>query len=357
MSDRPFRKPESHEAEAVTRGMLPSFLRDRGFVVERDYPERHGQTIVATSPEGEHLTMRVRLCWRREPGSRESERVRTFSAAQVIARIKNGDWIGSLQAKVDREKSRGVTHLLFVQRDDRDFKYAALVPLSELVPIWIDQRDISERLIKKGKLGRRKKNHAMNGVSPTLWLQDDRGGKEVADALWNHGGVRNLADLPRTATRKFVGDDSEAEAILRHLATQPSAAAQVELPEEVAEPTLYVEGACRQIAVNAYERDLKARRKCVEHYGTKCWVCGFSFAAVYGAEFEKLIHVHHRRPLSEIRGEYIVDPIKDLCPVCPNCHAVIHYGRRLRDISEVQQLLSSARQAKPSVSTLPAVVD
>ena len=55
--------------------------------------------------------------------------------------------------------------------------------------------------------------------------------------------------------------------------------------------------------------------------------------------FAGFIHVHHLRPLSEIRGEYMVDPVADLCPVCPNCHAVIHYGGRLRGIDEVRQLL------------------
>jgi 5-methylcytosine-specific restriction protein A len=326
MSDRPFRRAESYEAEDVTRNMLPSFLQDRGFVVESDNRQRKGQTLVVESPEGERLTMRVHLCWRRETGSRDSERARTYSAAQLMARIKNDDWIGSLQAKVDRQRSRGVTHLLFVQRDDKDIKYAALVPLSVLVPIWTDQRDISQRLIDQGRLGRRKKNHAMNGTSPTLWLQDDRGGKEVADALWNHSGVRNLAELPRTAPQSF-------------------------LPEEVTEPSRYMEGACRRISVNAFERDEKARRRCTEHHGTKCCVCGFDFGAVYGVQFAGFIHVHHLRPLSEARGEYMVDPVEDLRPVCPNCHAVIHRRDGLRGISEVQGLMAAAKERRTKHGT------
>ena len=34
--------------------------------------------------------------------------------------------------------------------------------------------------------------------------------------------------------------------------------------------------------------------------------------------------VHHIKPLSEINEEYEVDPINDLIPVCPNCHAMLH---------------------------------
>jgi 5-methylcytosine-specific restriction protein A len=45
---------------------------------------------------------------------------------------------------------------------------------------------------------------------------------------------------------------------------------------------------------------------------------------VYGAIAETLIHVHHVKPISEVGESYMVDPISDLIPVCPNCHAVIH---------------------------------
>ena len=38
--------------------------------------------------------------------------------------------------------------------------------------------------------------------------------------------------------------------------------------------------------------------------------------------------VHHLTPLSEIEEEYEVDPINDLRPVCPNCHAIIHLKPR-----------------------------
>ena len=192
MSDRPFRRPESYEAEDATRKMLSGFLEERGFFVKSDRLERQGQTIVVVAPGGIEHTMRVRLCWRRETGTRDSDRVRTYAAAQLLAKIKNDDWVGSLLAKVKREASRGVTHLLFVQKDDKDIRYAALVPLAGLVPIWTAQRDISQQLFDQGKLGRRKKNHAMNGSSPTLWLQDDRGGQEVANALWSYPGVSDL---------------------------------------------------------------------------------------------------------------------------------------------------------------------
>ena len=219
MSERPFRKPESYEAETISHELIPRFLQDRGFVVEEIKAERKGKTIVATTPNGKKLTMRVRLCWRREEGSRDSQRMRTFSAAQLLANIKNGDWVGSLAAKVERDSSRGITHFLFVQRDDKEIKYAALVPVTEIVPIWTNQRDISDRLLKEHKLGRRRQNHAMNGSSPTVYLQDDRGGQEVAEALWNHPGVINIADLQ--VVTKLYPEEAVSEKIENSGSFQP----------------------------------------------------------------------------------------------------------------------------------------
>ncbi len=116
------------------------------------------------------------------------------------------------------------------------------------------------------------------------------------------------------------------------------------LPEEVEHPKTIYEGAVRSIAVNSYERSPEARRKCIEHYATTCTVCGFDFAATYGGVAEGLIHVHHMKELSEIGEEYEVDPINDLRPVCPNCHAVIHRRKPAYSLKEVKAFLWRARQ-------------
>lgn len=40
--------------------------------------------------------------------------------------------------------------------------------------------------------------------------------------------------------------------------------------------------------------------------------------------FYRQVPVHHIKALSEINDLYEVDPIKDLRPVCPNFHLVLH---------------------------------
>lgn len=109
--------------------------------------------------------------------------------------------------------------------------------------------------------------------------------------------------------------------------------------EEREEGTLR-EGALRLVRVNAYERNALARRRCIEHHGTACAVCGLTLGSVYGALAEGLIHVHHLRPLSERGGvDYELDPIADLRPVCPNCHVVLHRRTPLLTIEELRALV------------------
>ena len=88
-----------------------------------------------------------------------------------------------------------------------------------------------------------------------------------------------------------------------------------------------------------YERNPKARKRCIKYYGTSCCVCGFNFGQVFGAAAEGFIHVHHLKPLSDIGEEYKVNPIEDLRPVCPNCHAMIHLGGKTRSIENVKAML------------------
>ena len=86
----------------------------------------------------------------------------------------------------------------------------------------------------------------------------------------------------------------------------------------------YLEGTAVRVLVNRYERDREARDECVAHHGTACAVCGFEFGRAYSGFGEGFVHVHHLVPLATVGTGYRVDPIKDLIPVCPNCHAMLH---------------------------------
>jgi HNH endonuclease len=99
------------------------------------------------------------------------------------------------------------------------------------------------------------------------------------------------------------------------------------------------EGGVKSVIVNVYERNSMARQLCIEYYGWQCYICGFDFCKKYGEVGKEFIHVHHLLPVSQIGERYTVDPIKDLRPVCPNCHAIIHRRKLPYSIEEMKQLI------------------
>jgi hypothetical protein len=111
-------------------------------------------------------------------------------------------------------------------------------------------------------------------------------------------------------------------------------------PDDIEDKDLF-EGIKKQITVNAYERSSQARQECIEHFGTKCSICDFDFEKIYGNIGKGFIHVHHVKPLSEIDEEYKINPIKDLRPVCPNCHAMLHKRKPAYSIEEIKNLIGT----------------
>ncbi|MCU1251427.1 MAG: endonuclease [Edaphobacter sp.] len=120
--------------------------------------------------------------------------------------------------------------------------------------------------------------------------------------------------------------------IVRKLDFQP-------LPEEIDEEEEYTEGSVQKILINRYERDRRAREKCVAHYGAKCQVCNFDFEQTFGIVGKGYIHVHHVVQLAALQSHYIVDPVLDLRPVCPNCHAMLHRRTPPYSVTELRRIV------------------
>lgn len=191
------------------------------------------------------------------------------------------------------------------------------------------------------------------------------------DLLWygktnskaEHPSIRSLTD-PKGCTYLFYRENARDPFIYAGRATAKqidSSKVPVEvlwsfddesprietLPEEVDDRLTYPEGAVKKVTVNAYERDPNARRKCVEHYGAKCVICSFDFAKEFGGLGEGFIHVHHLRQLSDIGQGYRTDPISDLRPVCPNCHAMLHRRKPAMTITELTDIrVANSRTAR-----------
>lgn len=100
-----------------------------------------------------------------------------------------------------------------------------------------------------------------------------------------------------------------------------------------------LEGKLRKVIVNAFERNAVARRLCIKHYQAICSVCDLDFQEKYGHIGKGFIHVNHLLELSAIGKEYKIDPIKDLRPVCPNCHAMLHQKSPAYPINELRAIV------------------
>jgi 5-methylcytosine-specific restriction protein A len=115
---------------------------------------------------------------------------------------------------------------------------------------------------------------------------------------------------------------------------------QFSIPEQMEEADTYVEGTKSLITINSFERNPEARKACISHYGAVCIICDFDFSMTYGKLGEGFIHVHHLALIAARKSNYVLDPIEDLRPVCPNCHAMIHRRRKLLySIDEVKKTL------------------
>lgn len=124
---------------------------------------------------------------------------------------------------------------------------------------------------------------------------------------------------------------------------RPITIKDLSLAEEIDPTKTYTEGATRQITINVYERNPRVRTICINHYGLNCSVCGFNFEKVYGAIGASFIHVHHLKSLSEIGKGYKLNPIKDLRPVCPNCHAMLHRQKPVYSIEELKAIIKQRK--------------
>jgi len=116
-----------------------------------------------------------------------------------------------------------------------------------------------------------------------------------------------------------------------------------EYPETINNEDTYFEGIKRQVLVNKYERSSIARKKCLDFHKPICSVCDMNFAEKYGEIGKNFIHIHHRIPIHEIGIKYEINYEKDLIPVCPNCHAMLH--RKINDreptIDELREIIKN----------------
>ena len=157
--------------------------------------------------------------------------------------------------------------------------------------------------------------------------EDDKEGRAVIDGITPKLTKRKLT---RVGGEWFASDYDDTDSVA--------------LAEEIPSLGTYSEGARVSVTINAYERNPKARAACIAHRGHICAVCEFDFARVYGDLGEGFIHVHHVVPIGKIGKEYKIDPIEDLIPICPNCHAMIHRAEPPLTVEQLRQHINELKK-------------
>lgn len=103
----------------------------------------------------------------------------------------------------------------------------------------------------------------------------------------------------------------------------------------------YTEGGATQSQSTRYERDRRNRAAAIAIWGYKCQACGLDFGDHYGNVAKGFIEVHHTTPVSILKPDSVVDPARDLVPLCSNCHAVAHRREPPFTIEEIRTMLGS----------------
>ncbi|MBP3045104.1 HNH endonuclease [Arthrobacter jiangjiafuii] len=130
----------------------------------------------------------------------------------------------------------------------------------------------------------------------------------------------------------------------------------------VADPTVPLPGSLpqdslRHVAVSRYEYDADALRQCVAFHGLRCAACGLSMEQIYGPAGAAFIQVHHIVPPAAIGPDYTLDPVADLVPLCPNCHAMAHRGAPdAFTPAELRRMLAEAAGPLPSANSISGSV-
>lgn len=102
----------------------------------------------------------------------------------------------------------------------------------------------------------------------------------------------------------------------------------------------YEEGSDYETYVKRYERNPLNRALCIVKHGYGCSVCGIDMEKIYGEVGRNFIEVHHIIPISTYGRAKYINPEKDLVPLCPNCHAMIHRRNPQYSIEELRIIVN-----------------
>lgn len=106
------------------------------------------------------------------------------------------------------------------------------------------------------------------------------------------------------------------------------------------------EGRALQSRTTRYERKKLNREACIQLKGSRCSVCGFDFAEIYGQLGIGYIEIHHIKSIASLGADYRINVATELEPLCANCHAMAHREEPPVSLERLRQMVEERRKAK-----------
>ena len=163
----------------------------------------------------------------------------------------------------------------------------------------------------------------------------DRPLKELKNIQWSYLSLRYESEYLNVHSRL----DFNYEEFRHHILGFAGFLLLFSTYQEAEGVAMYEEGKAYMATSVRYERNPINRELCLANKGYRCSVCGIDMEKFYGAPGKDFIEVHHSIPVSEYGQERLIDPLAELFPVCPNCHAMLHRRRPPYSIDELKQIM------------------
>ena len=127
-------------------------------------------------------------------------------------------------------------------------------------------------------------------------------------------------------------------------------------PQEIEifdENLMIYEGTQEIVTTQKYKRSKLLRDKAIKYFTDKngrikCKVCDFDFEEFYGEHGKGYIEIHHQKPVFQFDGDdmkqTIEDALKNLVPLCANCHRIVHRNKdNVLSLEELRKLLKKGK--------------
>lgn len=105
------------------------------------------------------------------------------------------------------------------------------------------------------------------------------------------------------------------------------------------------EGASSNSSLTRYERNPVNRLRSIQFHGYACWACEANLANRYPGLGERFIEVHHILPVSAMPEHYLVNPVTEMVPLCPNCHRMVHQENPPVHPAKLREILGRPKRA------------